>query len=96
LAAGKTDRDADELSCALTVPQKHFAGVRCVAIHHRCRAGFYANYCGDKLMSAKWLLMLLVPLSGEASCRRNAGGKEYQFIVLLLSSEQIKNILASL
>jgi hypothetical protein len=44
----------------------------------------------------KVALMLLVPLSGEAACRRNVGGKEYQFIVLLLLSEQIKNILASL
>jgi hypothetical protein len=40
-AAGKPGRSADGLSCSFSV-----------AIRRQCGGKFYANYCGDKLLSA--------------------------------------------
>jgi hypothetical protein len=51
-AAGKAGRGADGLSCAFSVPQNASAGSRCTAIKKQCGGKFYANYCGDKLLSA--------------------------------------------
>lgn len=51
-AAGKTGRTADGLSCAFTVPQNASPAARCAAIRRQCGGKFYANYCGDKLLSA--------------------------------------------
>jgi hypothetical protein len=51
LADGKTGRSADGLSCAFSVPQNAPAA-RCAAIKRQCGGTFYANYCGDKLLSA--------------------------------------------
>ena len=50
-AAGKTGRSADGLSCAFTVPQNATPAQRCVSIRHQCAGKFYANYCGDRLVS---------------------------------------------
>ena len=52
-AAEKTGRSADGLSCAFTIPQNASSMVRCAAIRRQCGGKFYANYCGDKLLSAK-------------------------------------------
>lgn len=49
-AAGK--RSADGLSCAVSLPQNATPAQRCAAIKHQCGGKFYANACGDKLMSA--------------------------------------------
>jgi hypothetical protein len=49
-AAGKTGRSADGLTCAFSVPKS--AAARCAAIRRQCGGKFYANYCGDKLLSA--------------------------------------------
>jgi len=49
-AAGKTGRTADGLSCAFSVPANASPAARCAAI--QCGGKFYANYCGDKLLSA--------------------------------------------
>jgi hypothetical protein len=51
-AAGKTSRSADGLTCAFSVPKSTSAGARCAAIRRQCGGKFYANYCGDKLLSA--------------------------------------------
>ena len=49
-AAGK--RSADGLSCGFTVPQNASPAARCAAIRRQCGGKFYANACGDRLMSA--------------------------------------------
>ena len=51
-AAGKTGRTADALSCAFSVPANASPAARCAAIRRQCGGKFYANYCGDKLLSA--------------------------------------------
>lgn len=51
-AAGKTDRSADRLSCSFSVPANASPAARCAAIRRQCGGKFYANYCGDKLLSA--------------------------------------------
>jgi hypothetical protein len=51
-AAGKTSRSADGLTCAFSVPKSASTGARCAAIRRQCGGKFYANYCGDKLLSA--------------------------------------------
>jgi hypothetical protein len=48
-AAGRT---ADGLSCAFSAPQNASPAARCAAIKHQCGGKFWANYCGDKLLSA--------------------------------------------
>jgi hypothetical protein len=51
-AAGGTRRSADGLSCSFSVPQNASPAARCAAIKRQCGGKFYANYCGDKLLSA--------------------------------------------
>jgi hypothetical protein len=51
-AAGKTSRSADGLSCSFSVAQGASPAARCSAIKRQCGGKFYANYCGDKLLSA--------------------------------------------
>ena len=50
-AAGKPVRSADGLSCSFSVPANASPAARCAAIRHQCGGKFYANYCGDKLVS---------------------------------------------
>ena len=51
-AAGKPGRSADGLSCGFTVPQNATPAARCAAIKRQCGGKFYANACGNRLMSA--------------------------------------------
>jgi len=51
-AAGKIGRSADGLSCGFTVPQNASPAARCAAIKRQCGGKFYANACGDRLVSA--------------------------------------------
>ena len=51
-AGGKSRRSADGLSCGFTVPQNATPAARCAAIKRQCGGKFYANACGDRLMSA--------------------------------------------
>ncbi|UQD73761.1 hypothetical protein JEY40_03810 [Bradyrhizobium japonicum] len=51
-AAGKTGRGADGLSCGFSVPENASPAVRCAAIKRQCGGTFYANACGDRLVSA--------------------------------------------
>jgi hypothetical protein len=51
-AAGKTARSADGLSCSFSVAKGASAAARCAAIRRQCGGKFYANYCGDKMLSA--------------------------------------------
>lgn len=51
-AAGKMGRSADGLSCGFSVPQNASPAARCAAIKRQCGGKFYANACGDRLVSA--------------------------------------------
>lgn len=51
-AAGRMGRGADRLSCGFTVPQNASPAARCAAIKRQCGGKFYANACGDRLVSA--------------------------------------------
>ena len=51
-AAGKIGRSADGLSCAFSVPANATPAARCASIKRQCGGKFYANYCGDKMLSA--------------------------------------------
>jgi hypothetical protein len=51
-AAGGTGRTADGLSCAFSVAANASPAARCAAILRQCGGKFYANYCGDKMLSA--------------------------------------------
>jgi hypothetical protein len=45
-------RSADGLSCSFSVPQNDSPAARCAAIRRQCGGKFYANTCGDKMLSA--------------------------------------------
>jgi hypothetical protein len=51
-AAGKMGKSADGLSCAFSVPANASPAARCAAIRRQCGGKFFADYCGDKLLSA--------------------------------------------
>jgi hypothetical protein len=51
-AAGKAARSADGLSCSFSVAKNASPAARCAAIRGQCGGKFYANYCGDKMLSA--------------------------------------------
>jgi hypothetical protein len=51
-AAGKAGRSADGLSCSFSVAKDAAPAARCAAIKRQCGGKFYANYWGDKLLSA--------------------------------------------
>ncbi|MBV9461146.1 MAG: hypothetical protein JO141_27050 [Bradyrhizobium sp.] len=51
-ANGRTGRTADGLGCNISLPQNASPSARCAAIRHQCGGKFYANYCGDKMLSA--------------------------------------------
>ncbi|KWV58779.1 hypothetical protein AS156_03270 [Bradyrhizobium macuxiense] len=51
-AAGKTGRSADGTSCSFSVAPSATPAARCAAIKRQCGGKFYANACGDKLLSA--------------------------------------------
>ena len=52
-AAGKAGRSADGLSCSFSVAKSASpAAARCAAIRRQCGGKFYANACGDKMLSA--------------------------------------------
>lgn len=45
-------KSADGLSCSFSVAKNASPAARCAAIKRQCGGKFYANYCGDKLLSA--------------------------------------------
>ena len=51
-AAFAGGRSADGLSCAFSAPANASRAARCAAIRKQCGGKFYANTCGDKLVSA--------------------------------------------
>jgi hypothetical protein len=51
-AAGKIARRADGLACGFSIPQDATPTARCTAIKRQCGGKFFANYCGDKMLSA--------------------------------------------
>jgi hypothetical protein len=51
-AAGKAAKSADGLGCSFSVAKNASPAARCAAIKRQCGGKFYANYCGDKLLSA--------------------------------------------
>jgi len=50
--SGRAGRTADGLSCSFSVPANASPVARCAAIRSQCGGKFFANYCGDKLLSA--------------------------------------------
>jgi hypothetical protein len=50
--AAKAGRSADGLSCSFSVVKSASSAARCAAIRRQCGGKFYANYCGDKMLSA--------------------------------------------
>jgi hypothetical protein len=50
-AAGKPSRSADGLSCSFSAAKGASPAARCAAIRRQCGGKFYANYCGDKMVS---------------------------------------------
>ena len=52
LAAGKMGKSADGVSCGFTVPANASPAARCAAIKRQCGGKFYANACGEKMLSA--------------------------------------------
>jgi hypothetical protein len=51
-AAGIPGKSADGLSCSFSVPENASPVARCAAIKRQCGGKFFANYCGDKMLSA--------------------------------------------
>jgi hypothetical protein len=51
-AAGKPGTSADGLSCSFSVSTNASPAARCAAIKRQCGGKFFANYCGDKMLSA--------------------------------------------
>jgi hypothetical protein len=51
-AAGKAGKSADGLGCSFSVAKSASPAARCAAIKRQCGGKFYANYCGDKMLSA--------------------------------------------
>ena len=51
-AAGKTTRSADGLGCSFSAAKNASPAARCAAMRRQCGGKFYANYCGDKMLSA--------------------------------------------
>jgi hypothetical protein len=45
-------KSADGLSCSFSLPANASPAARCAAIRRQCGGKFYANYCGDKMLSA--------------------------------------------
>ena len=43
---------ADGLTCSFSAPKGAAPAARCAAIKRHCGGKFYANACGDKLLSA--------------------------------------------
>jgi hypothetical protein len=43
---------ADGLSCTYSVPPSASPAARCAAIGRQCGGKFYANACGDRMLSA--------------------------------------------
>jgi hypothetical protein len=51
-AEGRLGRSADGLGCSFSVPANASPAARCAAIRRQCGGKFFANYCGDRLVSA--------------------------------------------
>lgn len=51
-AADKPGKSADGLGCSFSAVKSASPAARCAAIRRQCGGKFYANYCGDKLLSA--------------------------------------------
>jgi hypothetical protein len=51
-AAGKAGRSADGLGCSFSVAKNASPAARCAAIQRQCGGKLYANYCGDRMLSA--------------------------------------------
>jgi hypothetical protein len=51
-AAGRAGRSADGVSCSFVTAKDAAPAARCAAIRRQCGGKFYANYCGDRMLSA--------------------------------------------
>jgi len=51
-AAGRIGRSTDGVGCGFGLPKNASPAARCAAIRRQCGGKFWANYCGDKMLSA--------------------------------------------
>lgn len=51
-AAGQLGRSADGHSCGFRVATNASPAARCAAIKRQCGGKFFANYCGNRMLSA--------------------------------------------
>jgi hypothetical protein len=51
-AGDRAGRSVDGLSCSFSVAAGVSPAARCAAIRRQCGGKFFANYCGDKMLSA--------------------------------------------
>ncbi len=51
-AAFASPRSPDGVSCSFSVAKDASPAARCAAIRRQCGGKFYANYCGDRMLSA--------------------------------------------
>jgi hypothetical protein len=51
-AAGKPGKSADGLGCSFSLAKNASPAARCAAMKRQCGGKFYANYCGDRMLSA--------------------------------------------
>jgi hypothetical protein len=65
-AAGKPAKSADGLSCSFSAPAGASPAARCAAIRRQCGGKFFANYCGDEVLSA---------MCDQTSWRRSGEGQ---------------------
>src|SRR5262249_6385812 len=79
-AAGKTGRTADGLGCNISFPQNASSAARCAAIRHQCGGKVYANYCGDKMLSAVNLMAVKFLVGHRRACAVPSDGPEQQMV----------------
>jgi hypothetical protein len=51
-SAAAAGRSADGTSCSFSLSANASPAARCAAIRQQCGGKFYANACGDKMLSA--------------------------------------------
>jgi hypothetical protein len=52
-SAAFAGKSADGLNCSFSVAKNASPAARCAAIRKQCGGKFHANYCGDKMLSAR-------------------------------------------
>lgn len=51
-SAALAGRAVDGVTCTFSAPKSASPAARCAAIKRQCGGKYFANYCGDKMLSA--------------------------------------------